>query len=293
MNWTLGTRLRPAVIPMLLLDIVVGNLIGDEFTDVVGFAYFDGGLSVLLGDGMSTAESWVGEGEAAKDPGRSGLQRLTESRNLIGPKPMGRVVDLSDLDGDGIDDIIAATSAGAKAFLTRPGSPMSWEDVSAGLPVPKIGNSIYATRAARFVEGGWPQIAVCILLDPTDKEPDTIGVYAFDTASRTWSHIDSGLPRDAPYRDLAAADFDNDGNMDILAMSLADGGAIFLGDGRGGFTAKGRLGGVTGSGVVTVGDIDADGWTDILVVQTADKNQPDQGSLRAFMNKPEIWKKNP
>ena len=89
------------------------------------------------------------------------LKRLPESRTMLGSKPFGRTIELVDLDGDGIDDIVAATNLGAKAFLTRPGEPYRFEDVSGGLPNPAIGNSIYAVRAARFVTGGWPQIAVC------------------------------------------------------------------------------------------------------------------------------------
>ena len=278
MSWTLASRLPGTDNPNLLLDIAVGNLNGDGMPDVAGIANFDGGLSVLVGDGKASVEE-----------GHPGLRRLAESRTLIGTKPMGSVIELADLDGDGIDDIVAATSIGAKAFLTRAGETMSWEDVSAGLPNPKIGNSIYATRVARFVPGAWPQIALCGLLDPTDKEPDTIGVYAWDPASKTWDHIDTGLPRGAPYRDLAAADFDRDGNMDILALSLTEGGAIYRGDGKGGFEAAGRLPGVTGSGCATVGDIDGDGWVDIIIVQTADKDHPEQGSVRAFLNRPGVW----
>lgn len=280
MKWTLAARLLHDDNPELLLDIAFGNLNGDAVKDMVGMCSFKGGLSVLLGDGHASTEA-----------GHTGFKRLAESRTILGSKVMGRTVELSDLDGDGTDDIVAATNVGARAFLTHPGKTFEWEDVSAGLPNPKIGNSIYAARVGRFVAGGWPQIAIGALRDPTDKSPDDLGVYAFDPRSRAWDHIDKGLPRASACRDLAVADFDKDGNLDLFVMSLQDGGAIFRGDGKGGFEPFGRLAGVNGGGYVAVGDIDGDGWTDIVVVQPAEKEHPEEGSIRALLNRPEIWSK--
>ena len=265
--------------PFLLLDIAVGNLNGDKFPDVVGIAHFKGGFGVYLGDGAG------------------GFRRLPESSTILDASNpnspcFGHDIELADIDGDGIDDIIAATNHGARVYLTRNGDPMRWEDISAGLPVPKIGNSLYSVVPGRFTNGKNFEIAVCMVPDPNQptEKRDTIGLYAWKASEKRWEQFDTGLARDESYRDLRAADFNGDGKLDLLAMSLESGGLIYLGDGKGGFTAKGRLPGVHGKGRVAIGDIDGDGRPDIVVAVPAEKPHPESGGVRAFLNGPEIWK---
>jgi hypothetical protein len=264
--------------PFLLLDVAVGNIDGDKNPDVVGIAQFKGGFGVYLGDG------------------KGGLRRLPESSTIVDAKIpsiafFGRKVELVDIDGDGLDDIVAATNLGAKVYLTRKGEPMHWEDISAGLPVPPIGNALYSVVPGHFTGSkGW-EIAVCMLSDPSvpAEKRDTIGVYALNDDNKSWRQIDTGLARDENYRDLRAGDMNGDGKLDLVAMSLESGCVIYLGDGHGGFTVKGRLPGVHGKGRVALGDIDGDGLLDIAIAVPADKAHPEGGGVRAFLNRPEIW----
>ena len=265
--------------PFLLIDIAVGNLNGDKYPDVVGVAHFKGGFGVYLGDG------------------KGGFRRLPESSTIIDASNpnspcFGHDIELADIDGDGIDDIVAASNHGARVYLTRQGQPMHWEDVSDGLPVPKIGNSLYSVVPGHFTGGKALEIALCMVADPSQPKDkrDTIGVYSFDAAKKRWKQIDTGLARDESYRDLRAADFNGDGKLDLIAMSLESGALIYLGDGKGGFTPKGRLPGVHGKGRVALGDIDGDGRTDIVIAVPAEKPHPESGGVRAFLNRPEIWK---
>lgn len=280
MNWKLASRLAHDDNGFLMLDVATGNLDGDKFPDVVGIGNFDGGVQVFLGDG-----------HASEVEGHPGLRHLPESRTIIPPKTMGKLVRLADLDGDGIDDIVVATNIGLKAFLTKPGKPMRWEDISAGLPIPSIGNTFYGLAVGRFVVGGWLQIAACTINDPMNKAPDDIGVYAWNPTTKSWGHIDSGLDRKGVYRDLVAGDLDKDGNLDLVLMSLTEGGMVLRGDGKGGFETIGRLAGVDGAGFVRLGDVDGDGFLDVVVVHAAEKNHPEQGSIRALLNRPAVWKK--
>ncbi len=281
MNWKLASRVPREDNGYLMLDIATGNIDGNAFPDVVGIGNFDGGM-----------QAFVGDGKASDAEGEPGVHHLPESRAIIPPRTMGKLVQLVDLDGDGIDDIVVATNAGLKALLTIKGSPMRWEDVSAGLPVPSIGNSFYGLAVGHFVAGGWPQIAACSLNDPTNKTPDDIGVYAWNPTSKSWGHVDSGLDRNGGYRDLVAGDLDKDGNLDLVVMNLLEGGVVLRGDGKGGFEKIGRLAGVDGAGFVRLGDIDGDGWLDVVVVHAASKNHPEEGSLRALLNRPAVWKKD-
>jgi hypothetical protein len=277
MHWTLA----PSKIenPFLMLDVAAGNIDGDQHVDIVGIAQFKGGFSVYLGDG------------------NGGFRRLPESSTIIDAKIpniayFGRKIELVDIDGDGLDDIVAATNLGAKVYLTRKGQPMHWDDISAGLPVPSIGNALYSVVPGHFTGGKSWEIAACMLSDPSSprEKRDTIGVYALSDDKKSWRQIDTGLARDENYRDLRAGDLNGDGKLDLVAMSLESGCVIYLGDGHGGFTAKGRLPGVHGKGRVALGDIDGDGLLDIAIAVPADKGHPEGGGVRAFLNRPEIWK---
>ncbi|MBL8858287.1 MAG: VCBS repeat-containing protein [Planctomycetes bacterium] len=272
MNWTRS----PAEVenPFLLLDVAVGNLNGDAHKDVVGIAHFEGGVAVYLGDGQG------------------GFTRLKESASILSRERMGKVIELADMDGDGIDDIVVTSNAGLKVFLTRKGDPMSWEDVSRGLPNPSIGNSITAARVARFVDGGWPQVVMTLLADPGDVGEDRngIGVYQWNPDHKEWSHIDTGLTRAWTYRDVAVGDLDKDGKPDLVAMTPDAGGVVYKGLGGGAFKAIGRLAGVHGKCTATLGDVDGDGFLDVFVSTGADKGKPNAGSLRVLLNRPAVWK---
>ena len=277
--------------PNLWIDIAVGHLDLDKHLDVAAIGQFKGGISVWLGDGQG------------------GLRRLPESSAVLPEKVIGKDIELVDIDGDGRDDIVVTTDAGLKVFLTSGTDPLKWTDVSTGLPRPKIGNSLTAVTVGRFSGGKHPDLATCMLSDPgiVPSKRDNIGVWTWREKSvetvdettkakhvdmvRTWEQIDTGLPRSESYRDVRAADLDGDGNLDLLAMSIESGAVIYLGDGKGGFSAKGRLKGVHGKGRIAFGDVDHDGRMDIAIAVPANKDHPEGGGLRVFLNRPEIWKK--
>lgn len=273
MAWTRSTgKVENA---FLFLDVATGDLNGDAFPDVAAVAHFNGGVVAFLGDG------------------KGGLRRLPGSIMDNPDRTMGKDIELADLDGDGIDDLVIASNQGLKAILVRPGEPMSYEDISDGLPVPTIGNTIYTITVGEFVPGDRPQVAAAIIANPQDKgaQRDYVGVWGYDIESKTWSHVDEGLERDEPYRDIAAGDFDRDGDLDLLTISIESGAVIHLNDGKGRFTAKGRLDGSYNKGRSAVGDVDGDGWPDIVVAIPATKEDPAWGRVRCYRNRPEIWAK--
>jgi hypothetical protein len=272
MRWTRATgKVENA---FLFLDVATGNINGDNFPDVAAVAHFEGGAVLFAGDG------------------EGGLRRLPESSGLLPQRTMGKDIELADLDGDGVDDLISGCNQGLKAILLRPGSPMTFEDISAGLPIPTIGNTIYSVAIGQFLPGNRPQIAAAIIANPMDKGAlrDYVGVWAYDSEKKSWKHADTGLVRDEPYRDLVAADFDRDGDLDLLTISITMGAVIHLNDGQGNFTTKGRLEGAFNKGRATVGDVDGDGWIDIAIAIPATKEDPAPGRVRCYRNKPEIWK---
>jgi hypothetical protein len=271
MAWTRSSA--PIENPFLMIDIAVGNLNGDAFPDVAGIAHFDGGVGLYLGDG------------------KGGFRRLPESAAVLPKRSMGKAIQLADLDGDGTDDLVMATNLGLKAVLVRRGETLSFEDVSAGLPVPSIGNSIYSAVAGRFAPGGWLQIAAAIVANPLEQpdQRDYVGVWAWDPQAKRWHHVDKGLPRQEAYRDLVAADFDKDGHLDLLTISIESAAVVWLGAGDGSFRAAGRLEGSYNKGRAAVGDVDGDGWTDVVVAIPAAKENPEAGRVRCYRNRAEIW----
>jgi hypothetical protein len=221
------------------------------------------------------------------------MRRLPESNQIINPATFGQHIDLVDVDGDGIDDIVSSTNRGLKVFVTRRNdSGFQWQDRSAGLPAPKIGNSISGQAVGHFTSDKSIQIATCLVPDPTIKPEaiDSLGVYAWNEAKQTWEHVDSGLRRGEVYRELGAADLNADGHLDLVTFSLESGAVIYLGDGKGGFAPKGRLPNMFGVGRIAFGDLDADGLTDLIVSIPATKDRPENGGLRAMLNRRELWK---
>ena len=92
---------------------------------------------------------------------------------------------------------------------------------------------------------------------------------------------------------VRAADFDGDGNMDVVFVAESDEKhQLFLGDGKGGFTdASDRLPASSQGNGLAVGDLNGDGLPDIFIGSTGETgHSPDAPLVRArnllFLNDP-------
>lgn len=269
MNWREGPEIHSSV---LMLDVAVGDLNGDGITDAAGIGQFNGGVQVYLGDG------------------KGGLRHLPESETLdwIG---FGLTIELADLDGDGLDDIVVASKVGAKALLTRKQADgtLAWVDRSEGLPAPREGNTMRSVVTADILGDGRLEIVACRIGLQT-PDANHFGVFQWDEAAGRWNQIDRGVPRETPYTEALAGDFDRDGHLDVLVASSSGLVAIYLGDGTGSFNLAGRLPGVTGARHrAALGDITGNGWVDVLLLHGASKQDRGGGGLHAFLNGPEVW----
>ena len=262
--------------PSMLLDIVVCNLDGDDQEDLVGIGHFNGGLCLYLGQGGGQ------------------FDLLAQSTDLIGEeRAFGMQVEVADFDGNGLDDIVAATDKGLKAFFTTmKGDALSFDEYSEGLPVPTIGNSLRGIALHDFNEDGTTDIAWCGLMDTSQpvEERNYIGVFQWIPGEKRWVQFDTGLMNPDAYMDVKACDLNKDGHVDLIAVHTVYGALIYLGDGKGGFTLEGKLDSVFGKSKIDVGDVDGDGWMDIAISLQVQKNNIADGGLRVLLNDPEIWK---
>jgi hypothetical protein len=82
----------------------------------------------------------------------------------------------------------------------------------------------------------------------------------------------TGLPTSAHYYGVAFGDFNNDGNLDIVGAAESNGLKVYLGDGKGNWSAvASHPAGSGGFNDVRVGDVDKDGNADIVVGSTGIK----------------------
>ncbi len=73
-------------------------------------------------------------------------------------------------------------------------------------------------------------------------------------------------------QDVAAGDFDRDGNIDLAVLNSNDKTiSILIGDGAGGFTPSGTYGTGNGPVAIVVGDFNGDGKLDLAVANSSDQ----------------------
>lgn len=260
--------------PFRMLDVCLGNLNADEHLDVVGIGHFsDSGAGVFLGLGDGT------------------FRRAPESETIFEASTFGTVIELSDLDGDGDDDLFFCCKAGPRVFLTEQTEEgLTWTPSSAGLPTTSIGNIVRACLPADLNGDGTPELVVGELTDPNMSEDlrRTAAVYSFDQANARWDLVDSGLPTHLSVTDAASADLDGDGHADIVLVSIEEGVMIYRGDGTLRFTSVGQVSRAPNPRVA-LGDANGDGRVDICMLHGATKSNPDGGGVQVFLNTAMAW----
>jgi len=258
------------------LDVALGNLNGDGFSDAVIISQFamdraTGGLAVYFGRGDGTFE------------------RQTEHSTLLGRSRCGHQVECTDLDGDGLDDILVAAEWGLQVFFARRDTPtgaVRFEERSQGLKVPEnIGNSLYSFVACELTGTAPLEVAFCGLADPAIPEGERNNAGAYRWTGEGWEQFDQGLPNQRAFRDILSADFNADGHGDLVLSGPGQGVVLFLGDGAGMFKAQGQFQNTGAGGNCSIGDVDQDGRPDIAISNGATKRRPDAGGVKVFLNR--------
>jgi hypothetical protein len=273
-------------------DIGSGDLNGDGEIDVVTVSdetlvFFNNGNRALTTPGMSLgAESggsfvalldWNGDG--ALDIAIGGLASLAAEIFLNDGKgefssavrmqddAVGEVNGIAavDLDLDGNAELILTGSS--DTIIMRRSGPGEFD-----LLLPPVGAGIDATVADLNLDG-YADIIVVELADRAVAVMLNSGIgNTFETTRLLFGNVAR----------VSAADLNNDGNADLLLT--IDGSELAMPEnlilyqqGNGDFT----LGGTFGASVVSellAGDVDDDGWSDILAINEAGVHQLYRGS---------------
>ena len=217
----------------------IGDLNGDGRIDVVAVGSSTVGpaaprLGAALGDG---AGSFAAMPPVALDSTPTGLA-------------------LAELDGDGWLDVLATTAGTA----TEPGR--YWVGLGDGAGGFAATSTTFGSSKPRAVAAGDFD---------GDAHADFAAASSNDEGVTLWLGTGAGtfaapsVPIQVPgtANSLFAADFDRDGNLDLVAGSPLNGLQVFLGDGNGAFPASGAP---TGGYVVAGGVLDANGDGNVDVI---------------------------
>lgn len=175
-------------------------------------------------------------------------------------------VAAGDFDGSGKPGLAVAELAGlnglAVAYFSNAGlASDSYASFSLGVPAAQA----LTIASGDFNNDGLDDLAVAY----ADQQNETVQIWLAQDAG----FADAGVAFTGPGAggQLAAADFNGDGNLDL---ALATGGSqveVVLGDGSGAFSAPASYPVGSGSSTLVAGDFNADGWPDLAVANATDQ----------------------
>jgi protein involved in polysaccharide export with SLBB domain len=226
----------------IFYSVAIEDLDGDGHLDVVGGATNPGGEASNLG--MITINYGDGKG-GVSDP-------------LILPvKAEVHAVAVADFNEDGLNDIVFAVqkaSAGLRIWMNKAGH--QWEDSKGPTDI----NKYQSLKTADVNADGHMDI---IGANITSRRQGGIQVWLGD-GDGGWFN-ESGPTINGQYMDVAVADFNRDGTMDLVGAGWGTHGAltVWLGDGAGHWSSGYRIRDGNFYGI-SVADLNGDGNLDVL-----------------------------
>lgn len=186
--------------------------------------------------------------------------RAGEWERMVIYEGPGEGLAKGDINGDGVDELFAA----GMWFERKGGSAFEPRVIDASQTIPRIAVADFDRDGRLEVVMGPSDIVGRLRYYKFDGDPaDPVALTSWDLLDRDIYHAHT----------LQIADFDGDGNLDLLVAEMRElqPGAnqnpdatmrIFLGDGKGGFTTVELAKGI-GVHEAKVGDFDGDGRPDI------------------------------
>jgi hypothetical protein len=292
-----GTFAAPAIVNLAetASSLAAGDFRGDGKLDLVLATHLDGNtVTVLSGNGNGTfataptfASAGLSTGLAVGDFNGDGKPDLVTSGTKVAvllnngngtfrpgpvlPSPgyFGPVV-VADFNGDGKQDIAVASANTIDIFLGKgDGTFQAPKVITLGTNV-----LIYDMVAGSFVKGKLPDLAVTVVFETGNVAAGAIVLLNKGNGSFAKGQT---VPFSSDTNGLALADFNGDGNPDLVTDTFAPDGTrnvnVLLGNGNGTFRAPI----VTNTGFspnfVAAGDFNGDGKADLALVDYFDTDE--------------------
>ncbi len=259
-------------------NLALGDVDGDGFTDlVVGISSNPRNFRNPELTHEQLAPHWDGRVVVAKN---SGIGRFEPKVTFRVPSE-SKGVCLVDLDRDGqLDLIYTARGSGYKGDLKlgRLFVRQGFGNFKFGPALEcAAGPSAYYVETADLNNDGYPDILV------PNEHGDTVHyvispgkmIFAPGTTIAAKVLQTTQIPgfRRHAVNDVRAADFDNDGNIDLITANLGTGCvSVFLGNGDGTFQPDKLLEAGTYGAFLAVGDLDRDGDMDFVITHWTKRN---------------------
>ncbi len=277
-------------------SVIATDVDGDGDVDVLSASYIDQTIAWYENDGTPLAGAWpehvistlagssplfaadvdgdgdtdvLGAGTSAssndiswyENDGTPAVGAWSERKIVNDPYEFHRLAFVADVDGDGDADALAATDFGPIAWYENDGTPSTglwtWHEI--GPP----GSYVRSTSAVDMDADGDTDVVTASFYG------DTIAWYENDgtPAVGAWiEHVVSASSGEATF--VFAADFDGDGDADLLSRSVADSVAWYENDGTPAVGAwpVHSISTLFGAGPSLAADVDGDGDVDVLAL---------------------------
>jgi len=199
---------------------------------------------------------------------------------IVGFRPV--FVFPADLDGDGDNDMVSCDQ-GTDDFLDS--VSLLFNDGSGTFPVRtalQVGSAPTSVVAADLDGDGDGDLAVTVA--GTASREDTAVVVFKNSGSGTFTFNQRLLPGAGPNH-IVAADFDGDGDLDLITVDKARSAiSFFANDGNGTFAAAQGFGAGIDPRFAAVGDFNGDGDLDLAVTNQRGVSVPGQGAFTVLRN---------
>lgn len=234
----------------------------------------DGDVDIIIG-----CQEWSGPGQLRLliNDGTGHFADETEAR-LSGIQARTTDIGLADIDGDGdLDMFVTDADAGQEGMLLINNGHGFFND-EASLRLPRD-NAIIVNIVFADIDGDNDQDIAGVAFDPEVSLYCEVRIFLNDGEGFFVKDADRTLPLKTSLWNIAAADVDGDGDMDLLlpAMgeilipddTLSGQTSLLINDGLGWFSdqteARMPVDPVTSTKKIIVGDIDSDGDVDLYL----------------------------